>query len=289
VPSADKASSPESSPSAAHDRYAPRGLKVTNVYGVERTGSPSSFSTHSSEGQHSTKHPLPSYLPPVTESPHVPPAFTQQAVLAAEDFYAPSQHNRALKPSPSLGYGQSPYGYSADVSPPQEITAKPTITPYAPSPSLVGANDPLGRTSVRVPVVSFGFGGKIITCFHDSSSLNTGFDVALSSRTSTKVQVQNWKKLVPESALDSTVAFPAPLHADPGPPSTGIMKAGTTTQAKTKKTSLLKYLSDRADEITQGLGYLYNGSVEKRTAEGKLALVKLLKIMVENDGNLLGT
>ncbi len=64
---------------------------------------------------------------------------------------------------------------------------------------------------------------------------------------------------------------------------------GATAQAKMKRTSLVKYLSDRADEMTQGLGYLHNGSAEKRTAEGKLVLVKLLRIMVENDGRLLGT
>ena len=67
------------------------------------------------------------------------------------------------------------------------------------------------------------------------------------------------------------------------------MKATAAAQAKTKKAQIVKYLSDRAEEITQGLGYLHNGSIEKRMAEGKLVLVKLLKIMVEHDGQLLGT
>jgi len=111
----------------------------------------------------------------------------------------------------------------------------------------------------------------------------------LSPRVPTNVQVQSWKKLVPESALDSLVVFPGPLHADPGPPNTGIMKTGAITQAKMKKTSLIKYLSDRTDEMMQGLNYLHNGSAERRTADGKSVLVKLLRIMVENDGRLLGT
>lgn len=289
--SADRVSSPELSPSAVHDRYAPRGSRVSNAYGIDRTGSPSSFSARSSDSQHNVNPQPGHYLPPVSESSsHTPATFSQEPPSIAEGPYAPSQHNHAVKSASShSSYGQSPYAYSTDLSAPQELNTKPTITPYAPSPSLLGANDPLGRTSVRVPVVSFGFGGKIVTCFHDAGSLNTGFDVALSSRTSSKVQVQSWKKVVPESALDSAVTFPGPLHADPGPPGTGLMKAAATTQAKTKKTSLLKYLSDRADEITQGLGYLHSGSAEKRTAEGKLVLVKLLKIMVDNDGHALGT
>jgi hypothetical protein len=153
----------------------------------------------------------------------------------------------------------------------------------------MGANDPLGRTSVRVPVFSFGFGGKLVLCFHNEGMLNTGFDVALSSRTSTKIQLRSWKEQVPESVQDSGAGFPGPLHADPGPPNTGILKATTSTQGKTKKAQLVKYLSDRIEEITQGLGYQHSGSNEKRMVEGKLILVKLLKIMVENDGRLLGT
>lgn len=284
--SSDVIHSPESSSSILHDRYVPRRSKVNNVYESERVGSPSSFSSRSSDnGQHNAQS---NHLLPLSESPYIPAAFSQGFVPTAEDHHVPSQPK--IKPAPLSGdFGQSKYGYSAGILPSQEAIIKPTITPYAPSPSLMGANDPLRRTSVCVPVISFGFGGKIVTCFHHTNLLNTGFDVALSPRTPTKVQIQSWKKLVPESALDPFMVFPGPLHADPGPPSTGIMKTGATAQAKMKRTSLVKYLSDRADEMTQGLGYLHNGVAEKRTTEGRLVLVKLLRIMVENDGRLLGT
>jgi len=287
--SADAISSPNSSSSIWHDPYAPRGSKVNNVYESERTGSPSSFSSRSSDnGQYHTKS---NHLLPVSESPYAPAALPQGSVPAAEDQYAPFQPKNKYVPL-SGNFRQSQYPYSVGTSPsqpPAETIIKPTIIPYAPSPSLLGANDPLGRTSVRVPVISFGFGGKIVTCFHHASSVNMGFDTALSPRVPTNVQVQSWKKLVPESALDSLVVFPGPLHADPGPPNTGIMKTGAITQAKMKKTSLIKYLSDRTDEMMQGLNYLHNGSAERRTADGKSVLVKLLRIMVENDGRLLGT
>ncbi|KAF9464720.1 Sec23-binding domain of Sec16-domain-containing protein [Collybia nuda] len=171
----------------------------------------------------------------------------------------------------------------------QEVSVKPFHTPYAPSPSLLGANDPLGRTVARIPVFSFGFGGKFVTCFHGGTSLMTGFDVALSSRNSTGVHIRVLKTIVPESALNaSATPFPGPLFSDLGA-ATSLVRTGASTQTKTKKASVIKYLSERADEIAMGLPYLKPDSTEGHQIEGKLALVKLLKVMVESDGRLTGT
>ena len=158
---------------------------------------------------------------------------------------------------------------------------------YAPSPSLLGSNDPLARTSARAPVVTFGFGGKMITCFHGMPGLNAGFDVALSSRASSELKVHILHKLLPASALSSpSSSYPGPLLCDPGTPSLSLVRPSLSAQTKAKKTAIVAYLSSRANEIDQGLGYLSN--LEKRAAQGTLILVKLLKIMVENDGRLLG-
>lgn len=282
VTSLDQMHSQELPSTTSPYQGSPRNARVPNAYIPEATRSPSAVSVRSPDSRQSVKPQLSSYLPPVSESlPQQGPA------TASGPSYPQSQHKYNIQPSSS--HEQVVYGYTPELSPPSEANARPTIAPYAPSPSLMGANDPLGRTSVRVPTVSFGFGGKIVLCFHNESVLNTGFDVALSSRTSTKVQLRSWRKQIPESAQDSGIGFPGPLHADPGPPSTGIMKANSSTQAKTKKVQLVKYLFDRIEEITQGLGYQHSGSAEKRMMEGKLILVKLLKIMVENDGRLLGT
>ncbi|KAF9564629.1 hypothetical protein CPC08DRAFT_631062 [Agrocybe pediades] len=159
---------------------------------------------------------------------------------------------------------------------------------YAPSPSLVGANDPLSRTSARAPVVTFGFGGKMITCFHGMPGLNAGFDVALSSRTSSELKIHTLKKIIPATVHNMPgPSFPGPLFNDPGTSSISLVRSGQTAQTKIKKASLVTYLADRYNEIQQGLGYLSN--TEKQTAEDKLILLKLLSIMVENDGRLLGT
>lgn len=170
----------------------------------------------------------------------------------------------------------------------QDVSIKPTVAQYAPSPSLIGANDPLSRTSARAPVVTFGFGGKMVTCFYGMPGLNAGFDVAFSSRTLSELKVRTLQTFLPESAMNSPgSSYPGPLLSDPGAASISIVRPNVANQTKTKKTALLSYLSERASEIHQGLGYLVNG--EKQAAENKLILVKLLGVMIENDGRLLGT
>ncbi|KAH9926213.1 Sec23-binding domain of Sec16-domain-containing protein [Fomitopsis serialis] len=162
-------------------------------------------------------------------------------------------------------------------------------TMYAPSPSLVGANDPLGRTAARIPVISFGFGGKLVACFHGSSA-GGGFDVALASRHCSEVKLHTLHKFIPDSALDTSVAsYPGPLFSDPGTPTTSLVRTAVVTQTKTKKARVIKYMEERADELNRGLGYFHSGSLEGRRAEGKFILVKLLKVMVENDGRLSGS
>ncbi|KZT09428.1 uncharacterized protein LAESUDRAFT_735142 [Laetiporus sulphureus 93-53] len=221
-----------------------------------------------------------------------------------DDPYAPVQHSRSsLTEQTSRGSLSGPYAapslngmHTLPRAVPQDLSASQILNApaqimgiYAPSPSLLGLNDPLGRTSVRVPVVSFGFGGKLVTCFHGMSS-DVGFDVALSSRQSTDIKINKLHKVIPESALDTSAAsYPGPLFSDPGTPTTSLVRAGAATQAKTKKARVIKYLEERSEEIGRSLGYFHQGSLEARRAEAKHILVKLLKVMVENDGHLSGS
>ena len=185
--------------------------------------------------------------------------------------------------SPLLGNGVADQGQTL------AVLGGVTHAAYAPSPSLLGTNDTLGRIAGRAPLISFGFGGKMVTCFHGSSTLNTGFDVALSSRQTTGVQVRLLRQEVPESALDaSATPFPGPLFCDPGTPTTSLVRTTTSSQTKTNKARVIKYLEERSTEISAGLGYLSQGSSERKQAEGKLVIVNLLKVMVENDGHLSG-
>lgn len=198
-------------------------------------------------------------------------------------------NNYALPPAASsfgsFGSGVTRTSLESSYSPP------PISGPYAPSPSLLGTNDPLGRANAKVPLVSFGFGGKLVTCFHTPPTLDTGFDVALSSRKCTDVHMRSLDKVIPEATLDvSSVTYPGPLFGDPGSPVTTLARAtvSANTKSKTKKAKVLTYLTERAEELERGLGYLTAGSVDRRRAEGKLTLVRLLRVLVEYDGQLYG-
>lgn len=257
--------------------YAPKKLNLNGHVPLARLGS---------------HHPTPSmrYVPQTDL-----PRDRSSSHTGTEDPYAPGQHSRTTvsrsdhSQNDSDTYSAVPAASTA-LAPPQEIIVRAsTHAPYAPSPSLIGTNDPLGRTAARAPVFSFGFGGKFVTCFHGASTINTGFDIALSSKNSTGVQIRVLNKLIPQSALESSSAvFPGPLFQDPGSP-TGLVRPGASAQAKAKKVRLLKYLSDREQEMTLGAGYLHVGSPEWRSADGKLVLVRLLKVLIENDGRLSGT
>ncbi|KAI9070392.1 hypothetical protein FKP32DRAFT_1639839 [Trametes sanguinea] len=213
------------------------------------------------------------------------------------DPYAPSryparqssEHTYSSFALPTQNGPYAPLAATYDRQGGQIVTlAAPVHSTYAPSPSLLGTNDPLGRTAARVPVISFGFGGKLVTCFH-GANMNTGFDVALSARQSTDIKIHSLNNVVPESALDTSAAtYPGPLFSDPGSPTASLVRTGAT-QLKTKKARVIKYLEERAEEINSGLGYHRPGSVDRSRAEAKRILVLLLKAMVEHDGRLSGS
>lgn len=211
--------------------------------------------------------------------------YVPQQSWQQQPYEAPQFGNHYSPAGTHDAYDGMPYDSSAG----QEISlASATQTLYAPSPSLLGSNDPLGRTAARIPVFSFGFGGKLVTCFHGASALSTGFDVALSSRQSTDIQIRVLHKVIPESALDSSAAtYPGPLFSDPGSPTNSLVRT-TASQIKAKKARVTAYLDERANEIERGIGYLHPGSEDRRQADGKLVIVRLLKVMVEHDGHLTG-
>ncbi|THH10201.1 hypothetical protein EW145_g1508 [Phellinidium pouzarii] len=208
----------------------------------------------------------------------------QEPVHLGTDIYGvpPTSSYNSFTPANDMGRVSLESSYS----PP------PVTGPYAPSPSLLGTNDPLGRANARVPIVNFGFGGKMIVCFHTSPMLDTGFDVALSTRKRTDVHMRFLYKVVPELPLDvSATAYPGPLFGDPGTPVTTLVRTTTSSNAKSKvkKAKVLSYLEERAEEIERGLGYLTSGSIERRRADGRLALVRLLRVLVNHDGQLHGS
>ena len=203
------------------------------------------------------------------------------------DAYTPRRQSSEAQDHMPLG---SKFGYpDRPSSRTDSLLASSAYPTYAPSPSLLGTNDPLGRSSARVPVIAFGFGGKVVTCFHGADMSSAGFDVALSSRQSREIYIRSLHKLIPQSALeDTTVIYPGPLFGDSGSPTASLVR-GASTQTKTKKTKVTKYLEDRISELSNVVAYAGTGLLEHGRSEGKLTLFSLLKVMVENDGKLNGT
>ncbi|CEL51590.1 COPII coat assembly protein sec-16 OS=Neurospora crassa (strain ATCC 24698 / 74-OR23-1A / CBS 708,71 / DSM 1257 / FGSC 987) GN=sec-16 PE=3 SV=1 [Rhizoctonia solani AG-1 IB] len=264
------------------------------------------------------------YAPPVANaSPYAPPRATPQdikrpsstaydppmpAVLPAQhassytpgvpaEMYAPRRDSRAREQSDQSDY-EGANGHMSRYNYPSTDPYQPggkSATPAAYQPTSGGV-DPLGRHDSRAPIISFGFGGRLATAFPGLSELTGGFDVSL-GRKAPSIQIRMLHKIVPESAVEtSSAVFPGPLFSDPGSPTKGLVNVAVGgSGAKTKKAAVLKYLGERAEEIERGLGYLgvdagnAPGPSERSKSEGKLVLVNLLKIMVENDGKLTGT
>ncbi|KAJ1309534.1 hypothetical protein OPQ81_006307 [Rhizoctonia solani] len=241
------------------------------------------------------------YAPPVANAgPYAPPK-AQDIKRPASTAYdppmpaaLPAQHAEQSDQSDYEGANgfTSRYNYSGvDAYQPGGKSATPAV--YQP---VSGGVDPLGRYDSRAPIISFGFGGRLVTAFPGLSELTGGFDVSL-GRKAAPIQVRTLHKIIPESAVEtSSAVFPGPLFSDPGSPTKGLVSVGVGgSGAKTKKAAVLKYLGERAEEIERGLGYLAMdagsapGPSERSKAEGKLVIVNLLKIMVENDGKLTGT
>ena len=259
------------------------------------------------------------YTPPVrTSSPasirsqpgaYVSSTSKSEYVSSSYNTYAPSNRTRSAtnetissvtsdtytpRRQSSEAHDHTPYGSKFGYpdrpsSRTDSLLTSSAYPTYAPSPSLLGTNDPLGRSSARVPVIGFAFGGKVVTCFHGADMSSAGFDVALSSRQSREIQIRSLQKLIPEAAFeDTTVVYPGPLFGDSGSPTVSLVR-GASTQAKTKKAKVVKYLEDRISELSNVVAYASTGLLEHDRSEGKLVLFSLLKVMVENDGKLNGT
>jgi len=211
------------------------------------------------------------------------------------DPYAASSRLVRREASEVSDYG-APAISRMDYNPPRTQSLDTAPAPaaygtYAPSPSLNGTNDPLGRTGVRIPLVRFGFGGRVVTCFHTLPGLSDGFDVSFSGRPTTEVRVRRLHEIVPETAFDSSEAkFPGPLLSDPGSPTSLVsmppIKGNTKAQAK--KAAVVKYLDARIEEQEKGLNYAGDSTVEGAKALSKVILLRMLKVLVENDGQTSG-
>ncbi|KAF8334307.1 Sec23-binding domain of Sec16-domain-containing protein [Cantharellus anzutake] len=217
--------------------------------------------------------PIPSISAHGAPMPATIPHPRNLALAALESSYVPSFSNPDHTSTPS----------SSSVP-----ESTPTVrSVYAPSPSQTAEDDP--RTRARVPIFCFGFGGRVASCFHTQLDATTGVDIALTGRRSSPIFIRTLKSIIPSSAIEiSTSEFPGPLFT--GPSSLAIIKPTAGGVIKSKKSAVLKYLSERVEEVERGLGYVSSSKTDERfSVQGLAALLRALSVMVENDGQLSGS
>ncbi|KIO26250.1 hypothetical protein M407DRAFT_24465 [Tulasnella calospora MUT 4182] len=224
---------------------------------------------------------------PRTASPYTAEP-TDGGQTTSYDPYSPQSNGHARRhTSESISSAQyNPYGVSAvpaeSVYTPRASMESTYSSSYLPSSTQTGGDDPLGRTNCRAPIITFGFGGKVVSSFAKQINGSAGFDVSLVSRRPPPVSVRPLKSIMMEEAPK----FPGPLFSDPGTPTVNITRTAATT-VKAKKALVLKYLEERAAEVEAEIGQLAPEVRSQRA--GKLSLILVLKVMVENDGKVSGS
>jgi hypothetical protein len=201
----------------------------------------------------------------------------------------------------SYGYDQQQDDAYAPHAPQQ--SQRQPYNPYASAvpqvqrPASVGNGEPadLGLERRRAPVVSFGFGGRMVVVFPEGGRTAYGADSsnpygapAANSQPSSPstVHIRKLADVIPPSP-DGT-AFPGPIFLD-----------GGKANAGKKRKEALSWLAQRIGELEQEVSYArgaappgFDGSdanERRRKVESRLLLVKLVKVMVENEGKLTGS
>ncbi|CAH7666401.1 Sec23-binding domain of Sec16-domain-containing protein [Phakopsora pachyrhizi] len=170
------------------------------------------------------------------------------------------------------------------------------------------STDPmLQRLEAKIPVATFGFGGKLVTVFPGGDSVSsgpaqTGFEDPYQSTSGfgsgsgfgigTTVKVQQLSNIIPSAELQS---YPGPLFMD------GNNKSSSGRKRKEASQWLDKKLNESEQELTfvlsiasgncPGPGMIKNEAQDKKVMEvqDKILLIKLLKVLLENEGKLAGT
>ncbi|KAA1138065.1 hypothetical protein PGTUg99_027564 [Puccinia graminis f. sp. tritici] len=191
----------------------------------------------------------------------------------------------------------------------EQVKGPSAYNPYDPigqsHPDLMSRQmeDPMSeRLKARVPVASFGFGGKLITVFPTSQggAINAGqapgyedpygsggmFPTGADSGTT--VTLQQLSEVIPSSDLQS---FPGPLFMD----------GGNKSNLGKKRKEVVGWLEAKLDESEKELVFIQSTLVGRslnqdesndakvENLQDKIMLLKLLKLLVENEGKLSGT
>ncbi|KPV74811.1 uncharacterized protein RHOBADRAFT_53749 [Rhodotorula graminis WP1] len=300
---------PQQQQQQQHDPYAPQSQQrsspyappPSNQYRPRDVSSRESTSTPPAPQQRGA--PSSGYAPsPRNAAPSQPPAASSMA--RANSYDAPpsrpvdsfSPYAQPPPPAREQQQQQQPYNPYA----PQQAAApvsRPGSTPAAPPVDL-------GLERRTAPIASFGFGGKLVLVFPNGGRPSYGMDSSnpygvvapagssssSSSSSPTTVHIRKLADVVPLSATEgASSTFPGPIFAD-----------GGKANAGKKRKEAVAWLSQRIGELEQEAHYargaapLGHGDDDgaqdaQRKVETRLLLVKLVRIMLENEGKLVGS
>lgn len=156
----------------------------------------------------------------------------------------------------------------------------------------------LGLERCGAPVVSFGFGGRILLVFPNEARPAYGMDAspygapgAEAPSTPSTVHIRKLADLFPPT---ESTSFPGPIFMDGGKANAGKKRKDGVAWLDQRIGELEQEVSDLQRSVPNGYGMApvepSNEQLEKaRNVETRLILVKLVKALVENEGKLGGT
>ncbi|GAA5975728.1 hypothetical protein JCM11641_005850 [Rhodosporidiobolus odoratus] len=154
----------------------------------------------------------------------------------------------------------------------------------------------LGLERCTAPVVSFGFGGRMVVVFPRGGQPSYGIDAsnpygapAGTQAPPSTVHIRKLGDYIPPSSTDGSSSFPGPIFLDGGKANAGKKRKEATA-----------WLSQRIVELEQEVHYTKGATQaltgspgvapdNRRKVETQLVLYKLVLVMVENEGRLTGS
>ncbi|CAO1624167.1 unnamed protein product [Jaminaea pallidilutea] len=234
-----------------------------------------------------------------------------RADSAAGSAYAPSDSGR-YAPSDSGGNyfaAKTPSSsFAGQLASPYDPVDKSALSRFnnASDGSGLAAPDAAEeRRNARIPLVSFGMDGKLVTFFPRSEGNGGGDDGGYgyggSSTQSSTVHVHQLSSLISPASLAASfdpVQFPGPAFESTAATS-AIARAtgagqGVSAGVKTKKAALIKYLRDTASEVEAGMAYLRKAGSnagdesqqEAQKTEDRILLMRVLALLLDHDGHV---
>ncbi|BGP16572.1 hypothetical protein JCM10213_000516 [Rhodosporidiobolus nylandii] len=233
-----------------------------------------------------------------------PPVSPSAAMARANSYGAatPTASTDSYAAYPSQGVPSGPYSARADgnLTAPaaygsfaQQAPYSPQQGDYAPAApalsrqaSFAGEPADLGLERRTAPVVSFGFGGRMVVVFPRGGQPSYGIDAANpygaqtgASATPSTVHIRKLADMLPPpSSNEGAAPFPGPIFLD-----------GGKANAGKKRKEAVAWVQQRLAELEQEKGHWSENKEERRKVETKALLYKLVLVMIENEGRLTGS